>query len=71
MATETDRPNVLDGDTVRPLTDDELAQRQVDAIEAADRAAEAAARETARQSALAKLAALGLTDAEIAALVGA
>ena len=71
MATETDRPNVLDGDTVRPLTDDELAQRQIDAVEAADRAAEAAARETARTSALIKLAALGLTDAEIAALVGA
>jgi DNA-binding NarL/FixJ family response regulator len=37
----------------------------------AEIAAEAAAKITARQSALAKLAALGLTDEEIAALVGA
>jgi hypothetical protein len=36
----------------------------------AEIAAEAAARAAARESALSKLAALGLTDAEIAALVG-
>ena len=71
MATVATRPNVLDGDTVRPLTDDELAQREIDAAaaEAASQAAADAA--SARASALAKLSALGLTDAEIAALVGA
>jgi len=69
MATDN-RPQVLDGDTVRPMTDSEYAQWQTDVSEAAARNAEQAAREQARVSALAKLAALGLTDTEINALVG-
>ena len=71
MDTVTTRPNVLDGHTVRPFTDDEFAQWQADVAqaEAASQAAEEAA--AVRASGLAKLAALGLTDAEIAALVGA
>lgn len=71
MATATTRPDILDGLVVRPMTDDEFAQWQADVAqaEAASQAADAAA--AARASGLAKLAALGLTDAEIAALVGA
>jgi hypothetical protein len=58
--------------TERPLTAEEIAQREVDAAayaveQAAREAAEAAAAE-AKASAQAKLAALGLTADEIAAL---
>ena len=58
--------------TERPLTVEELAQREVDAAQAAaDRAAreaEATATAAAKEAATAKLAALGLTAEEIAAL---
>ncbi len=63
--------------TTQPLTAEEIAeiQARADAIEAkeAEAYAEAAAileaEETAKESARAKLAALGLTEAEVAALV--
>jgi len=55
-----------------PLTDEEMTQREVDsaaaAIEAAEREAAEAAKADAKLSAQAKLAALGLSDEEIAAL---
>jgi predicted RNase H-like nuclease (RuvC/YqgF family) len=55
-----------------PLTEEELAQRELDRIayeEAqAEREAEALAKAEAKASAQAKLAALGLTEEEIAAL---
>ena len=54
--------------TERPLTPEELAEREVMAAEAAQREAEAQAKVDARQSALAKLAALGLTEEEVGAL---
>jgi DNA-binding NarL/FixJ family response regulator len=54
--------------TERPLTADELAQRNLDIAEAKAQQAEAQAKATARESALAKLAALGLTEEEVAAL---
>ena len=58
--------------TELPLTAEELAQREADAQAFADeqakRDAEAAAAEAAKASAQAKLAALGLTADEIAAL---
>jgi hypothetical protein len=58
--------------TVVPLTEEELAQRELDRIayeEAqAEREAEALAKAEAKASAQAKLAALGLTEEEIAAL---
>jgi DNA-binding NarL/FixJ family response regulator len=54
--------------TERPLTADEIAEREVMQAEAEARQAEADAKATARQSALAKLAALGLTQEEIEAL---
>ena len=55
-----------------PLTDEEMTQREVDsaaaAIEAAEREAAEAAKANAKLSAQAKLAALGLSGEEIAAL---
>lgn len=65
------KPITQIGDTVREMTDAEYAQWQADAADAA--AAEQAAADAAadRASALAKLAELGLTPDEIAALVGA
>ena len=65
--------NCLTGEqTIVPLTEEEIAQREVDAAafaaeQAAREAAETAAAE-AKASAQAKLAALGLTADEIAAL---
>jgi len=61
--------NGLTGEsTIRPLTADELAQREIDQAEAASEQAAAEAKTAARASALAKLAELGLTEAEINAL---
>jgi hypothetical protein len=61
-------------ESIIPLTDEEIAQREADAAAAkkaeAARAKEEAAKEAARQSAKEKLAALGLTEAEIQALAG-
>lgn len=58
--------------TVRPLTAEEIAQREADAATAAElsaaREAAAAAEAAAKESAQAKLAALGLTAEEISAL---
>ena len=55
-------------EVVRPLTAEEIADVQAVAAEYAQRKAEADAKVDARQSALAKLAALGLTQEEIEAL---
>ena len=59
-------------ETIIELTDAEIAQMEADAAEAASRKAEEdaaeAAAEEAKASAQAKLAALGLTSDEIAAL---
>jgi hypothetical protein len=54
--------------TERPLSEEELAQRQADELAAKALEAEAQAKAAARESALAKLADLGLTAEEIAAL---
>jgi hypothetical protein len=64
------RPNVQIGDEVRPMTDDEYAQWQKDAADAQAAAAAADDLARARASAILKLAALGLSDDEINALVG-
>jgi hypothetical protein len=63
------RPNVQIGNEIRPMTDDEYAQWQQDAADAQAVAAAADDVARARASALAKLAALGLSDDEIAALL--
>ena len=52
----------------RDFTDDELNQSKADAAQAAARQAESDAKAAARESALGKLADLGLTAEEIAAL---
>jgi hypothetical protein len=54
--------------TERPLTPEELVEREAMAAAEAAREAEAQAKVEARQSALAKLAAIGLTQEEIEAL---
>ena len=58
----------------RPLTADEINQRELDAIaasaEEAERIASEEAKEAAKASALAKLTALGLTEEEALAIVG-
>ena len=63
-------PITFDGTTSRPMTDAEYAQWQTDNAAQAAQAATVKAKAAARSSALAKLAGLGLTDDEIAALVG-
>ena len=59
----------------RPLTAEEIAQRDADAAAAAaaeaERIAAEEAKAAAKASAIAKLSALGLTEDEAAALVGA
>jgi hypothetical protein len=58
--------------TTVPLTEDELAQREIDRVaseaEQAEREAAEQAQEALKASANAKLLALGLTEAEVAAL---
>jgi hypothetical protein len=54
--------------TERPLTADEIAEREAGQAEYEASQAEADAKVAARESALAKLAALGLTADEVAAL---
>lgn len=62
-------------ESIIPLTDEEIAERDAQAVQAAkDQAAAdkaAAAVEASKQSAKDKLAALGLTEAEVTALLGA
>ena len=65
------RPLIQIGDDVREMNDAEYAQWQVDAADAAAAEQAAADAAAARASAIAKLAGLGLTADEIAALVGA
>ena len=67
MATATPKPMVLDGHEVREMTDTELAQHELDKVEAASQAAAKAAKVAARQAVLDKL---GLTANEAAALLG-
>ena len=54
----------------RPLTAEEIADREVMQAEAVARQVEQDAKAAARVSALEKLSALGLTDAEVGALIG-
>ncbi len=54
----------------RPLTAEEIAEREAMALEAQQRQAEQVAKEEAKISGLAKLMNLGLTEEEAKALVG-
>ena len=64
------KPLIQIDDQVREMTDAEIAQLEADRQEHAAEIEAAADAIKARESALAKLAALGLTAAEIQALVG-
>jgi DNA-binding NarL/FixJ family response regulator len=68
MATTTAKPNIQIDDLVRPMTTEEHTAYKAQQAEAAKAQAAAEARVAARESALAKLAALGLSAEEIAAL---
>ena len=72
MATKSEAILIQNGNELIELSGADLtafkAQRTKDQAEAKAMQAEADARVAARESALAKLAALGLTEAEIAAL---
>ena len=58
----------LDGDTKREYNDEEYAQAELDKLESNALAAERLKKEQAKAAAEAKLAALGLTPADLAAL---
>jgi DNA-binding NarL/FixJ family response regulator len=62
------KPNIQINDLVREMTDDEYEAYLASQAEDAEQEAQAQAKIDARQSALAKLAALGLTQDEIDAL---
>ncbi len=62
------KPNIQIDDLVREMTDEEYESYLARQAQQAEVEAEAQAKIEARQSALAKLAALGLTEEEIAAL---
>jgi DNA-binding NarL/FixJ family response regulator len=68
MATTTAKPNIQIDNEIRPMTTEEHTAYKADQIATAAAQAKAEARVAARESALAKLAALGLTEQEIAAL---
>jgi DNA-binding NarL/FixJ family response regulator len=62
------KPNIQINDLVREMTDDEYEAYLASQAEDSEQEAQAQAKIEARQSALAKLAALGLTQDEIDAL---
>jgi hypothetical protein len=72
MTEQTLTATVVDGETgevvERPLTNDEIAELEVSKNDYDQKEAERQAKTAARKSALAKLAALGLTQEEIEAL---
>lgn len=64
------KPTVNDNGIEREMTNAEFAQWQADAAEATANSQAEVDKVAARASALAKLKVLGLTDDEIAALIG-
>jgi DNA-binding NarL/FixJ family response regulator len=62
------KPRIQIDDLVREMTAIEYEAYQAEVISAQAKESEEQAKKAARQSALAKLSALGLTEAEIAAL---
>ena len=61
-----DKPQILDGDIVRQMTDSEFAQYQKDQIEVAEQKQAEADRAQLKQATIDKL---GLTAEEVAALL--
>jgi DNA-binding NarL/FixJ family response regulator len=68
MATTTIKPNIQIDNEVREMTSEEFTAYKADQKLTALLQAEANEKIAARQSALAKLAALGLTEEEVASL---
>jgi hypothetical protein len=68
----TPQIRIIDGDTVidRDMNDDELAVLKIIRDDVQTQAEAQAKRGAARESALAKLAALGLTEDEVNAIIG-
>ena len=64
------RPTIQIGDEVREMTDAEFAQWQLDQQESQAQQEALEAKLAAKESAKAKLAALGLTEDEVNALIG-
>ena len=64
------RPNIQVGDEVREMTEAEYAQWQLDQQEAQAQQEALEAKLAAKESAKAKLAALGLTEDEVNAIIG-
>lgn len=62
------KPNIQIDDEIREMTDEEFADYQIAQKELKAQQAEADAKVAARESALAKLAKLGLTEEEVLAL---
>ena len=69
MATPSPKPMVQDGFERREMTDAEFAQYEIDQANAAKSAIDAEAKAEVKASAIAKLAALGLTEGEVAAIL--
>lgn len=73
---ESTRPKIADHNietdevTVREMTDAEFAQHQIDQATMAEFVAKQEAKIAAKESAVAKLAALGLTEDEAKAIIG-
>jgi hypothetical protein len=68
MATTQTKPNIQIDDVVRAMTNEEYAEYQLVQKDMLEQQAAAEAKTATRASALAKLAELGLTAEEIAAL---
>ena len=64
------RPNIQVGDEVREMTEAEYAQWQLDQQEAQAQQEALEAKLAAKESAKAKLSALGLTEDEVNAIIG-
>jgi hypothetical protein len=64
------RPNIQIGNEVREMTEAEYAQWQLDQQEAQAQQEALEAKLAAKESAKAKLAALGLTEDEVNAIIG-
>jgi len=66
----SDRPTISIGNETRPMTDEELENYNITIVGLQEQAAVAAAEAAAKQSAIDKLAALGLSVDEIRAAFG-
>jgi hypothetical protein len=64
------KPMVQDGFEYREMNDAEFAQYEIDQVKAGEQVEKDLEKASAKASAESKLKALGLTDAEVSALIG-